>query len=309
MPSTNFKILLVAFTVLVTGGRPALSQTPLQGSDITHPEQMSGIWESEDTQPTYGLDIELTTKVFGLPTTLAGVPQKITGVFFGVYEVKNFVSFAGRHFFSADSDGVQLTSRSMRVSQSKTDGEQTVALNLTFDPQGNQWSGKAHIDNFNGQITFGRPHTRSRTASAPLAGTWEHFSPVGICLHVAQQSDGSMAGWSDQLQVPGLIRYANGIKPPSETIEIYGVQDQVELVSPDAMLIHRDPYAAGGNLQTEIGKLTSDPNVMSAGAFKPWRRVAGDSCAANPSARPRIAKAQVNALAPVPHPRVQSNPR
>lgn len=286
MPSTKQLLLLLAFSALPIAGISALPQTPLLGSDITHPEEISGIWESQDAQPTYALDIELTTKVFGLPTTLASVPQQVTSVVFGVYQVKTIVSFAGRHFFSANSDGVQLSARTIEVSHSKVDGSQAVELNLTFDPHRDQWSGKVQTDDFNGQLTFSRPHPNPGIAKSLLAGTWAHFSPVSICLHVAQQSDGSLAGWSDQLQVPGLIRYANGIRPPSETIERYGVQAQLDRVSPEAMLIDRNPYAAGGNKQTEIGKLTSDPNVMSAGAFEPWHRVAGGSCDATERARP-----------------------
>ena len=270
--------------VLLLLTMPAYSQTcseNLRGCPIQDPELLSGIWEAHSANSVYSLNIQLMTKIVGLPTTLLGVPQYLSGAQFGVYESNRPPLSTGEgHWFADDSYGVQLTSRTLKVHGSKIAGNSAIDLNLTFDPHRAQWSGKVRVDGFVGQLTFARPNPKLGVAKSPLVGTWEHFHPNSICLHVAQQLDGSLAGWSDQLQVPGATRYANGIKPSPETIEIYGVFALLESVSPTAMLITRGILMPMGGIQTEIGKLTSDPNVMSAGqTMEAWHRVRGDSCA------------------------------
>ena len=274
---------------------PELFRKP---SRLPHPTSRTalGTWEAQGAHSTYGLNIQLFTKVLGFPVTLMGVPQYLSGAQFGVYESDRLpVNMGEGHWFTDDSYRVQLTSRTLKVHGSKIAGNSAIILDLTFDPHRDQWSGKVRIDGFVGQLTFARPRPKDRIPRSPLVGTWKHFYPSSICLHVAQQSDGSLAGWSDQLQVPGATRYANGIKPSLETIEIYGVFALIEPASPDAMLITRGVLIPFGGRQTEIGKLTSDPSVMSAGqAAEPWYRVQGDSCASqrDPAAQSLNGKAQ-----------------
>ena len=280
MAQTKRILLSIVLTVFLTRADPALPQAPLLGSMITHPEQISGIWESENTQPALGLNIQLTTKIFGLRTTLAGVPQYVSEVEVGLYERKGTSSLWPRRFLIANSHAVKVTSRTIKVHQAGIGADDAVNLDLIFDTFHDQWSGTAHIDNIAGRVTFSRPRPRPESVTTPLVGTWEHFSSVRLCLHVAQQSDGVMLGWSDQLQVPGLVRYASRICPPSETNETYGVMSEIDLASPSSILIQLSAFAAGGNLRTDIGRLTADRNVMSAGqASAPWHRVRGDSCA------------------------------
>ena len=280
MPVIKQTLLPIVLTAFLNGAHSASPHAPLLGSVITHPEQISGIWESENTQPVLGLNIQLTTKIFGQRTTLSGVPQHVSEVFVGLYERNDISSIWPRRFLAADSESVQVTSRTIQVHQAGVMAKDAVDLNLIFDPLHDQWSGMTRMDNIAGRITFSRPHPDSGTAKTALVGTWEHFDPLPICLHVAQQSISSMVAWSDQLQLPGLIRCANRSKPPSEAVERYGVMSQVDLASPSSMLIQLGAFAAGGTSHTEIGKLTTNPNVMSAGqAMEPWRRIPGDSCA------------------------------
>lgn len=281
MPRSKRVLLGFIFLLLPIHALPQNCSEDLRGFPIQRPELLSGTWEAHSANSVFSLNVQLMTKVVGFPTTLLGVPQYVRGAQFGVYESNRPpLSMGEGHWFADDSYGVQLTSRTLKVHGSKIAGNAAVDLDLTFDPHRNQWSGQVHIDSFVGRLTFARPTPKPGVTRSPLVGTWRHFHPNSICLHVAQQFDGSLAGWSDQLQVPGATRYANGIKPPSETPETYGMYTELELVSPTAMLIIRGALVPFGGHQTEIGKLTSDPNVMSAGqAMEAWHRVPGNSCA------------------------------
>ncbi len=42
------------------------------------------------------------------------------------------------------------------------------------------------------------------------------------CLHIAQAQDGTLTGWADDIQVPGRMHYANGLRPPERIVENYG---------------------------------------------------------------------------------------
>ena len=55
----------------------------------------------------------------------------------------------------------------------------------------------------------------------------------------------SLAAWSDDLVTPGALRYANGIQPPVETFEHYGLVALVEVVgSPRTVMIELKALSA-----------------------------------------------------------------
>jgi hypothetical protein len=58
----------------------------MRGLVIDHPERVSGSWEVKGDHATYGLHIQLTTRVAGAPSTLIGVGQVFHSASIQVYE-------------------------------------------------------------------------------------------------------------------------------------------------------------------------------------------------------------------------------
>jgi hypothetical protein len=97
-----------------------------------------------------------------------------------------------------------------------------IQLDLTFDPVFDRWSGRFRRGTFDRSVTLFRPHPEIAVAKSPFVGTWSRPGLGNNCLHIVQIGSASLAGWSDDLVATGAIRYANGIRPPVETLSTMG---------------------------------------------------------------------------------------
>ena len=114
------------------------------------------------------------------------------------------------------------------------------------------------------------------------------------CLHIAQAEDGALVAWSDDLMVPGTMRYANGLHPPDETLDQFGSFAQIATPSARAVVIELKALTpgccsvfTGGVLTDDAGSIQGDLAPRGRAASDPaWMRVRGNSCIeARPSAR------------------------
>ena len=107
------------------------------------------------------------------------------------------------------------------------------------------------------------------------------------CVHIVQQQDGALAAWSDDIMVPGRIRYAKGIQPPSQTREHYGQIAKAKLDAPDQIRVELRAYTAmccshsftakiAENGLTLLGAWPSGPN-QSPGVVE-WEKMQDNSC-------------------------------
>ena len=138
---------------------------------------------------------------------------------------------------------------------------------------------------FRGQVLLNRPTPPA--VKSPLVGTWFEKDLGSRCLHISQAKDGALAAWSDDLEIPGRMRYANGIQPPTKTIERYGEIATVKMDEADQATIELGAYRAICCSQPFTAKVSADGQSMSGSwlsgmnrTVRPpnWVKVAGNSC-------------------------------
>jgi hypothetical protein len=191
------------------------------------------------------------------------------------------------NWFQITRRKVQWNAKHLALEHAATRAGPAVQLDLTFDPVHDIWSGRFRRGSFDRPVTLLRPHPKTDVTRSPFVGTWSRPDLMNNCIHIVQTEIGSLAGWSDDLSTPGALRYANGIRPPMETLERYGSIALVEAPSPRTVLIELKALTAGCCSITHAGKLTPDGKDIRAGqsgtAFRSnWTRMRGDSCVAAP---------------------------
>jgi hypothetical protein len=263
----------------------------VRGSTLENPELISGSWESDQFDSVVGLHIKLMTTVAGAHSTLVGVKQVFHHAEIQVYQRDGPQRITGDGtWFLDDSQDVQWTEGQIVIEHAAIAATPAIQLNLIFDSVHSTWKGHLRRGTFDHDVTLIRPHPKTGVASSPFVGTWYRGALMNNCLHIVQTGEDTLAGWSDDLITPGRIRYANGIKRPSETIEQYGSIAIIEIASPTTLLLQLKAFSAiccsitsGLHLPAEIdaGK------HASTGVERPdeWRRVEGTSCV-NDASRP-----------------------
>ena len=289
-------LILFVFFVFLPSRVPAQQPQPargtMRGSVIDHPERVSGSWEVKGDHAIYGLHIQLTTRVDGAPITLIGVQQIFHSASIEVYERTGPTRRAGDgNWFSDESPQTLWTDRHLILKQAASQICPEIQLDLTFDPVSDMWSGRFRRGTFDRSVTLLRPHPETAVAKSPFVGTWSRPALMNNCIHIVQTGS-ELAGWSDDLATPGAIRYANGIRPPVETFEHYGSIALVEVIPPRTVLIELKALTAGccsitysGNLAPNGEEIegTREGDAMRSN----WTRVRGNSCVAEPAAKPR----------------------
>ena len=258
--------------------------TPMKGTVVDYPQQVTGLWESDDgSGGAVGLNFQLTTELKGQPKAFTGSVQYWDSLQIGVYQRHGSERHVG------DANWIMDTSSGVTL-----DGERLVArmpdlaidLNMTYDNKEETWRGWFHRGAFARPVVLRRPHIEPGIRKSRLVGVWLEGQPApGICLHVVQQSDGHLAGWYDQLSLPGLYRYAPGIVPLPWTPEYFGGQAIVS--EPGLGVLHFEvgPYSAGCCSASFVGKLSGSGERLTGGwdggnvpGTHQWRRLYGGSC-------------------------------
>ncbi|QHN04757.1 hypothetical protein FTO74_16375 [Granulicella sp. WH15] len=287
----------MAITFLVTpipGYPQSQTERPglMKGKPVESPEKMSGVWESSDgSQGIVGLHFLLTTKVAGAPTTLAGIPQTEEHLMIGVYQRTSLQLRQGDHnyFMDTPDSGVSWDGKRLVLEWTpRVAGDPAIDLDLIYDKHQEIWSGRFHRGEFSGHVMLRRPTVRGNGAASSLTGTWVSNRPgMNGCVHIVQGSDGTLMGWSDDLQLSGRYRYANGLKPPEQTFEQYGDLVKAEQTGKNSFSIEFKAYTAMCCSRTYIGILSDDGLTLNGGwqagpnqtpINLAWRKVRGDSC-------------------------------
>jgi hypothetical protein len=147
---------------------------------ISKPEDLAGRWESSDGHGgMVGMNVIVSTHVDGTPVNLIGHKQYLDDLEIGLYQrTEPDVEALGFSFSSTSSN------------------------------DGAIWDGHYERGEFSRQVTLKRPENANVSS---FVGTW--FDSKGLmnnCLHIAQQSDGGLTGWADDISIPGRWRYAQG---------------------------------------------------------------------------------------------------
>jgi hypothetical protein len=261
------------------------------GKIIEQPEQLSGLWEAPTGhQSAVGIWLLLTTRIDGAATTLRRVPQYEQSFSVALFQRSgNQFEFGTGSSFADDSngeliwDGTHLRARRDGRNKDRLAAE----LDLTFDPASETWSGLFGRGTFSRFVTLRRSAKVLPNGKRALVGTWASTEKVTrSCFHVIQLWDGSLAGWSDDLQTPGVLRYANGLRPPSFTSEHYGNLLRVIDLDNQRFSIEFAAYAAICCSRTVIATVVGhdalsgnwQPGFKQAGEKPLWKRLRGNSC-------------------------------
>jgi hypothetical protein len=237
--------LLVVLSISGVGCREAYAtDSILRGSTIANPELTSGSWESNQFNSVVGVHIKLTTMVAGAPSSLVGVKQIFHDAEIQVYQREGSKRTNGDgNWFDDNSSGVQWTGKHLTIEHAAGAGTLTVRLDLIFDAEHEIWKGHLRRGDFDHYVTLVRPHPKTGIAKSPFVGTWHRETLMNNCLHIVQTNEGTLSGWSDDLIRPGLLRYANGIKRPAETLEQYGSIALVQIASPTTLLLELKAFS------------------------------------------------------------------
>jgi hypothetical protein len=261
---------------------------------IEEPERLSGVWETEiGSGKTIGLHFNLITEIEGSPTSLTRILQYEYHLDIGVYQKSGKdLKYGDQNYFSLSGDGAAFWDGKrliLKFAPPPTSRLPAIDLNLTYDEKQETWTGLFHRDSFSGDVTLRRPNADKSVAASKLAGTWAGTgSPDRIgCLHIVQRPDGTLEGWSDGLQLPGLTRYANGLKAPQKTFEYYGETINVSQTDQAVFSIEFGATSPMCCAHTFVGQLSADGALLD-GSWQPgpnqsaskanWKRVLGDSC-------------------------------
>ena len=264
----------------------------IHGSAIRHSERLSGLWETKDGHGIIGVHIKLTTIVRGAPATLSGVNQILDHAAVQIFVQRGLSRTLGDgNWFRDDSDGVEWNGDHLKIySAAKPElSFPETQIDLRFDRLTDSWRGQFHRGDVEREVVLERPHMGSGATSSPLVGTWKRSTVMHNCLHIAQEESGALVAWMDDLEAPGAMKYANGLKPPNEAVESYGTPVLVSaqtrrgiLFEPDAFSAIAPPTYTGGMLSPDGNyiRIHSDGDSLTRNNqhLEDWRRVRGSSC-------------------------------
>jgi len=259
------------------------------GTAITNPWPITGAWEQRSAiGRAVGFNIEIGTEIDGAPESIAGIPQRVMQIW-----IVTYVRAGGRSqrtLWSNEMPAQFSWQNNHIVLHQPAAGEdgKRVNVDLVFDPRKGAWSGTLQNEWFSGSVELQRPlvpHT-----GFPIIGDWLWDTSGGFtCFHVALGADSSLVIWSDRIDLPGLVGYANGMSPPPSTWEWYGELDmdpEMRDVGSN-MLFFTGTDRGGtiflGNVAADgtafVGSFAHFGNGLSNGTFNnpfTWRRSAPD---------------------------------
>ena len=255
---------------------------------LAHPEAIAGRWETADGESgMVGMNISLSTQIDGAPSSLMGRPHSLSYFTVALFQRHGAeVEPLGFTFFTYGPDeSMPWDGRTLEVHSSP--GADVPVTNIRLDWHENlqSWTGRFERGQFRNNVTLRRPRN---TQASPFVGTWFSRRDLGNnCVHIAQARDGVFTAWSDDIVIPGRMRYANGIQPPKDTRENYGEIGKARLVSADAILVelraftalccsHPFTAAIAADGQTLEGEWPAGPNQAYRSVV--WTKMAGESC-------------------------------
>lgn len=263
---------------------------PMFGRPIEEPERFSGLWEAADgLGGTVGIWLQLTTRIQGAPTTLTDVIQYDQTLLVAVFQPNgNRIEFPDGSFVDQPGGQLMWDGKHLRAQRGlRNKDASTTQLDLTYDATKETWSGLFRRGTVARTVTFRRPAYKPDTVPNAFVGTWANTEKGSHgCFHIVQQADGTFMGWLDGLQTPGTYRYANGLKPSSETFEQYGNLLLVSALEEQKFAIEFGAYSGICCSKTLIAKVTKDASLVGDWQLGPnqvarhtvWKRLSGRSC-------------------------------
>jgi hypothetical protein len=281
-----------------TPSRPPQDRSFYLGTPVTHPEDLSGIWEAPDGHGgAVGIHLILDTTAPVDATTLVGVRQAWLGLQAGLYRRIGAELQPGEENFFSDS----VRGGSMRYEQ----GRLTLhAPGYDLDlrrASGDTWSGRFHREDFDAVVTLVRPAPQAASnehrpvepwlLGSPFVGTWKSSSAPGTtCLHIAQLSSGAFVAWADTLLAWGSA--ASPAAKPPYSWEHYGDLVKVEPAGDRSLSIELGAYSGvccphrfhASSSDHGKGMKADWPAGPNQSPHKSkWIKMNGDSCVAPPS--------------------------
>ncbi|HEY0760082.1 MAG TPA: hypothetical protein VGD59_12590 [Acidisarcina sp.] len=279
----------------------------MRGRVIDRPEDLAGLWEASDSaKGAVGLLININAHVAGNPSTLQGIPEYEDSFSVAVYQRKGpqFDMWSSNWFSDDPTGGLFWDGTHLRIQWTDTTAappvggtlDDAIEVDLTYDRARGAWSGLFHRKDFNRQVRLRRPsfspegrrHAGTTLEGSPMVGTWVTTEPIGAkCLHLVQQADGALNAWVDTLQTPGLLRWANGRKPPQNTWEHYGELVRVQQLATSTISAEVGAYGGICCASTVVAKISADgrtlsgnwlPGLNQLGRPAEWKRIVGSSC-------------------------------
>lgn len=303
MPLHRVTLALLGAALLAPGGSAQSSVTTGEETipgdrsfyldqPVNHPEALSGVWESPDGQGgAVGIHMELMTTVSGDAEPPVWTPQKWQHLNFGVFQRKGAeIEFGEEGFFSDNPRGGSVTLENGHLQLhfvSTWKDTSSVDLDLVRQDDG-CWHGRFHKGGFDAAVTLCRPTPSAEIKPSPIVGTWSSGSGIGSgCIHIAQTGETTFTGWSDSLQIPGTVFFANNIPGPHSLLQGYGSLAKVHLSNDGQVSLELGAYNAMCCSHAFTGHLSADGSTI-AGDFPPgpnqnphaanWTRMNGDSC-------------------------------
>jgi hypothetical protein len=286
--SVHFARVVMACILLVDGN--AWSQ---RKPVLSTPEALAGRWEWPDGQGgAAGMNVIVNTHIDGAADRIAGRVQYEDEVLFGLYyRAGSEVEPLGFNFFrNSPGEGVLWDGRRLAIHLGGKAGIPNVNVDLIWHEESQTWSGLFERAAFHKHVLLKRPASAAGTSASPFIGTWmDPRAMMNNCLHIAQQPDGALTAWSDDLQTPGRMRYANGIKPPLQTFEHYGEVAKATVDKSGQITVELRAYSPACCSHSFTARLSADgqslsgvwaegPNQSSRAAE--WKKIPGLSCVA-----------------------------
>jgi hypothetical protein len=296
-PSPLFPVVVVSLLIACgVGLQLATAQAPTSSDEaedqsfyldkpVLHPERLSGIWEAKDPRGgAIGIQLIFMATAPVDATTLVGVEQAWQSLEVGVYHRAGAALQFGEENFFSDS---------LRGGSVRYEGERlTLHLEqLDLDllrTTGDEWSGRVHRMDFNAHVTLIRPGSDNSVGKAWFVGTWASDGSSDLnCLHIVEPVPGQFAGWSDTLQLMGLVHFAPNVSKPAYALEHYGELAKVRLTENGNAAVELYAYTGMCCPHPFVGSPADDGAVMNADwpdgpnqapHKSEWRKVDGDSC-------------------------------
>lgn len=240
------------------------------------------------------MNIIITTHVDGTPTSLAGQLQYEDEFTAGLYQRTGpDVTPLGFNFFSTVAGGgMTWDGHQLAIHLPRRDDCPKVNVDLTWHEDSQTWTGLFERGSFSKQVSLKRPTPAA--SESPFVGTWfDKGGTMNNCVHISQETGGALTAWSDDIQTPGQMRYANGLQPPKQTMESYGEIAKASMDAPDRITVELRAYIAiccshpftaklSADGQSLAGRWLPGPNQMSGPVI--WVRMPGNSCISPSSA-------------------------
>jgi hypothetical protein len=215
------------------------------GTPVTHPEDLSGLWEAPDGHGgAIGIHLLLDTTAPVDANTLTGVTQSWLGLQLGIYQRSGAELRPGdENFFSDSPRGGSLRYEGGRLTLHAPGYD----LDLHRIAEGNEdkWSGRFHRGDIDSVVTLARPMLRPQSKNTWFLGTWKGAAgPQVTCLHIAQASPPALLAWSDSLVAWGAARFAPHVAKPPYSWEHYGDLVKIQPAENGALWVELGAYSA-----------------------------------------------------------------